>query len=93
MGGECGTHGEQDSCIQEFGGKNWKTDTTCKYLGVDERILQSDQKVFVHLMIKMPHYLTQSNCLAADRQGQGDTRLTVTPSVIPHSSNVIMVND
>jgi hypothetical protein len=71
MGGECGTYGEQDSCIQDFGGENWKTDTTCKDLGVEERILQSDQKVSVHLMIKMSHCLTQSDYLAADRQGQG----------------------
>jgi hypothetical protein len=33
----------------------------------------------------------QSDCLAADRQGQGDTRLTLTPSVIPNSNYVIMV--
>jgi hypothetical protein len=34
----------------------------------------------------LPHYLTQSDCLAADHQGQGDTRLTLTPSVIPKSN-------
>jgi 6-phosphogluconolactonase/glucosamine-6-phosphate isomerase/deaminase len=93
MGGGCGTHGEQDSCIQDFGGKKWKKDTTCKVFGVDERILQGDQKVSVHLMITMPHYLPQSDCLAADRQGQGSTRLTLTPSVIPNSNYVIMVSD
>jgi hypothetical protein len=37
------------------------------------------------------HYLVQSESLAADRQGQGDTRLTLTPSVIPNSNYVIMV--
>jgi hypothetical protein len=41
----------------------------------------------------LPHYLAQSDCLAADRQGQGDTRLTLTPSVIPNSNYVIMVSD
>jgi hypothetical protein len=41
----------------------------------------------------LPHYLAQSDCLAADRQGQGDTRLTLTPSVISNSSYVIMVSD
>jgi hypothetical protein len=41
----------------------------------------------------LPHYLAQSDSLAADRQGQGDTRLTLTPSVIPKSNNVIMVSD
>jgi hypothetical protein len=37
--------------------------------------------------------LAQSDCLAADRQGQGDTRLTVTPSVIPNSNYIIMVSE
>jgi hypothetical protein len=41
----------------------------------------------------LPHFLTQPYCLAADRQGQGDTRLTLTPSVIPNSNYVIMVSD
>jgi hypothetical protein len=41
----------------------------------------------------LPHYLAQSDCLAADRQGQGDTRLTLTPSLIPNSNYVIMVSD
>ena len=41
----------------------------------------------------LPHYLAQSDCLAADRQGQGDTRLTLTPSVIPNSYYVMMVSD
>jgi hypothetical protein len=31
--------------------------------------------------------------LAADRQGQGDTRLTLTPSAIPNSNYLIMVNE
>jgi hypothetical protein len=35
----------------------------------------------------------KSYCLAADRQGQGGTRLTLTPSVIHNSNYVIMVND
>jgi hypothetical protein len=39
------------------------------------------------------HYLVQSGCLAADWQGQGDTRLTLTPSVIYNSKYVIMVSD
>jgi hypothetical protein len=39
------------------------------------------------------HYLAQPDCLAADRQGQGDTRLTLTPSVIPNSNYVITVSD
>jgi hypothetical protein len=35
----------------------------------------------------------QFDCLAADPQGQGDIRLTLTPSVTPNSNNVIMVSD
>jgi hypothetical protein len=41
----------------------------------------------------LPHYLAQSDCLAANRQGQWDTKLTLTPSVIPNSNYVIMVSD
>jgi hypothetical protein len=35
----------------------------------------------------------QSDCLAADRQGQEDTRFTLTPSVISNYNYVIMVSD
>jgi hypothetical protein len=38
-------------------------------------------------------YQTQSDRLAADRQGHGDTRLTLTPSVTPNSNYVIMVSE
>jgi hypothetical protein len=67
--------------------------------------IQGDQKDSVHLMITiqikplsqhtyfLSHYLAQSDCLAADRQGQGETRLTLTPSVIPNFNYVIMVSD
>jgi hypothetical protein len=67
--------------------------------------VQDDQKLSVHLMITiqitplsqhksfLPHYLAQSDCLAVDRQGQGDTRLRLTPSVIPNYNYVIMVSD
>jgi hypothetical protein len=41
----------------------------------------------------LPHYVAQSDCLAADHQGQGDRRLKLTPSVIPNSNYVIMVSD
>jgi hypothetical protein len=54
--------------------------------------IQGDQNISVHLMITT-HYLAQSDCLAADRQGQGHTRLTLTPSFIPNSKYVIMVSD
>jgi hypothetical protein len=46
----------------------------------------------VHLAF-LPHYLGQSDCLAADRQGQGETRLTLTPPVIHNSNYVIMVSE
>jgi hypothetical protein len=57
--------------------------------------VQSDQKISVHLMITIQKVTSkaQSDCLAADRQGQGDTRLTLTPSVFPNSNCVIMVSD
>jgi hypothetical protein len=41
----------------------------------------------------LPHYVAQSDCLSADHQGQGDTRLTLMPSIIPNSNYVIMVSD
>jgi hypothetical protein len=41
----------------------------------------------------LPHYVAQSDCLAADRQGQRDTKLTLTPSVIPNSNYIIMLSD
>jgi hypothetical protein len=41
----------------------------------------------------LPHYLAQPDCLAADRQDQGDTKLTLTPSLIPNSNYVIIVSD
>jgi hypothetical protein len=70
--------------------------------------IHGDQKVSIHLIITyafqqitpisqltcfLPHYLVQFDCLAADRQGQGDTRLTLTPSVILNSKYVIVVSD
>jgi hypothetical protein len=41
----------------------------------------------------LPNYMAQSDCLAADRQGHGDTRFKLTPFVIPNSNYVIMVSD
>jgi hypothetical protein len=41
----------------------------------------------------LPHYLAASDCLAADRQGQEDTRLTLTPSFISNSNYVIMISN
>jgi hypothetical protein len=72
-----------------------------------ELYIQGDQKVSVHIMITiqkvtsnvqthtsfLPHYLAQSDFLAADRQGQGGTRLALTPSVIPNFNYVIIAND
>jgi hypothetical protein len=72
----------------------------------DDKI-QVGQRVSVHLMITIQTVTSnvrsvpsQSSeiqlnltALAADRQGQGDTRLTLTPSVIPNSNYVITVSD
>jgi hypothetical protein len=44
-------------------------------------------------MITIQKVLAQSDCLLADRQGQGDTRLTLTPYVIPNSNYVTRVSD
>jgi hypothetical protein len=59
----------------------------------------ANQKVSVHPMITIQKVtsnvqsscLAQSDCPAADRQGQRDTTLTLTPSVIPNSNYVIVV--
>ena len=60
--------------------------------------IQSDQKVSVHLMITTQNVI--SNVQSVPRQspdiywqGQGDTRLTLTPPVITNSNYVIMVGD
>jgi hypothetical protein len=58
--------------------------------------VQGDQKVSVYLMITIQKVTSNSQSvhrLAADRQGQEDTRLTLTSSVIPNSNYVIMVSD
>jgi hypothetical protein len=49
---------------------------------------QGDKNVSVHLSV-LPHYLAQSDCLKSYRQGQGDSRLTLIPSVIPNSNYFI----
>jgi hypothetical protein len=38
-------------------------------------------------------FIDTPNCVLEDRQDQGDTTLTLTPSVIPNSNYVIMVDD
>jgi hypothetical protein len=70
-----------------------------------QRVNTGYQNVSVHLMIIIQikplaqhtsflfHYLAQSDCLAADRQGHGDTRLTLTQSVIPNSKYVTTVSE
>jgi hypothetical protein len=70
--------------------------TESKHTGGDQRkewIIQGDQKVSVHLMITIQKSDLHSDCFAADRQGRGGTRLTLTPSVIPKSNYVVMVSD
>jgi hypothetical protein len=41
----------------------------------------------------LPHYLAQTDFLAADCQGQGNTILTLTPSLIFNSKYIIMVSN
>jgi len=60
--------------------------------------VHDDQKVYVHLMITIQKVTSnvqsvprQSPCIYW--QGQGNTKLTLTPSVIPNSNYVIMVGD
>jgi hypothetical protein len=63
--------------------------------------IQGDQNVSVHLLITIQKvtnnfksvHRQSPNCLAADRQSQGDTKLTLTQSVIPNSNYVIMVTE
>jgi hypothetical protein len=49
------------------------------------------KKVSVHLMITIQK--VTSDVQSVTHQGQGDTRLTLTPSVIPNSNYIIMVGD
>jgi hypothetical protein len=56
------------------------------------KISTGEQKVFVHLMITI-QLQVMFKVSPADHQGQGDTRLTLTPSVIPNSNYVIIVSD
>jgi hypothetical protein len=66
--------------------------------------MQSDQKVSVHLMITVQKVTSNVQSVPhqspdifieplADPQGQGNTRFTLTPSVIPNTNYVIMVSD
>jgi 6-phosphogluconolactonase/glucosamine-6-phosphate isomerase/deaminase len=45
------------------------------------------------MMIELQKVFVQSVCLTAHHQDQGDTRLTLTSSVIPNSNFVIMASD
>jgi hypothetical protein len=58
--------------------------------------MQSDRKVSVHLMIRIQKVtinVQRSDCFLSDRQGQGDTRLTLMPFIVPNSNYVLMVNN
>jgi hypothetical protein len=73
------------------------------YLKPWERLcwdVQGDQKVSVHVRSSADNTIitTRLSCLTTwlnltAWQGQGDTILTLTPSVIPDSNYVIMVSD
>jgi hypothetical protein len=68
---------------------NW----TNLYYRVIKSLWAPDVTSNVQSVPRQSHYLAQSDCLAYDRQGQRDTRLTLTPSVIPDCNYVIMVSD
>jgi exopolysaccharide biosynthesis protein len=55
--------------------------------------IQSDQKVSVHPMITIQKVTSNFQSSPANFQGQGDTRLTLTLSVIPNFNYVIMVSE
>ena len=40
MGGECGTMGKNEKCVQGFGGKSIRKETTWKDAGTDGKIIQ-----------------------------------------------------
>jgi hypothetical protein len=71
---------------------NVQSDKTVSVLLIITYALQQITPLSQHASF-LPHCLIQSDWLAADRQSQGDTRLTLTPSVIPNSNYVIMVGD
>jgi hypothetical protein len=88
------TSNQQRTGIQR---KNCTFRTAVASMRYSASLIQGDQKVSVHLIITihvfLASHLAQSDCLVADRQGQGDTRLTLTPSVIANSNYVIMESD
>jgi hypothetical protein len=57
------------------------------------KIIQDDQKVSVHLMITIQKVTSNVQSAPASLQTFIDTRLTLTPSVIPNSNYVIMVSE
>jgi hypothetical protein len=64
-------------------------------------IIQGDQKASVHLMITIQKVTSNVQSVPPlnltpwqpTARARGDTRLTLTPSVIPNSNYVIMVSD
>jgi hypothetical protein len=57
--------------------------------------IQGDQKSLCTwwLQYRKLQVIFKSDCLGTHRQGHGDTRLTLTPFVIPNCNYVIMVSD
>jgi len=53
--------------------------------------IQDYQKVSVPLRLAIRK--VTSNVRSVPRLGQGDTRLTLTPSVVPNSNYVVVVGD
>jgi hypothetical protein len=64
------------------------------FIGIleDKKHVYSDQKVSVHLMITIQKVSMNVESAPASLQTLIDTRLTLTPSVIPNSNYVIMIS-
>jgi hypothetical protein len=60
---------------------------------VSDYIIQGDQKSLCTWWLQYRKLNVMFKVSPASLQGQGDTRLTLTPSVIPNSNYVIMVSD
>jgi hypothetical protein len=84
--------GFRNLCLESLLNIFYIFSTTSKHVPLETCALQQITSLSQHTSF-LPHYLAQYDCLAADRQGQGDTRLTLSPSVISNSNYVIMVSD
>jgi hypothetical protein len=87
----CHTWGFANSKIlpQHLVGRMSTSDVTCG----SWRIYRMIKKSLCTWWLQYRKLLGSSDCTAADRQGQGNTTPTLTPSVIPNSNYVIIENN